>query len=121
MFRDIKLWLALGSLALGGWLIVSAIERDRSPPATADELPQMVFVCRESHEMFVGAARATPAKHPRTEQLTLLPGWYCPKCQSWHAGPPSDAASRQPDKVLCPKTRVRLRREGPLPKDATNI
>jgi hypothetical protein len=121
MFRDVKLWLALGGVALGGWLIVSAIERDRSPLVTDDELPRIVFVCRSSQELFVGAARGTPAKHPQTGQPTLLPGWYCPKCKTWHAGPPSDAAARLPEKVLCPKTRAPLRREGPLPKDGQEI
>jgi hypothetical protein len=120
MLRDVKLWLALGGLALSGWLIVGAMDRDRSPPVTDDELRQMVFVCRESQELFVGAARATPATHPTTQRQTLLPGWYCAKCQTWHAGPPSDAAPRA-DQVRCPKTRLPLLREGPLPSNATQL
>jgi hypothetical protein len=121
MFRDVKTWLALGGLMLGGWLIVSAIDGDRSAPVTAEELPTMVFVDRDSQQMFVGTARATPAAHPQTGQPTLLPGLYCPKCQTWHAGPPSDASARRPASVLCPKTRVPLQPEGPHPSSATPL
>jgi len=119
--RDYRLWLALGGVVCGGWLIVRAMDGDRSTPASKDELPRMVFVCRESQELFVGPARATPAKHPATDRPTLMPGLYCAKCQTWHAGPPSDAAARAPEKVLCPKTRAVLLREGPMPKDAIEI
>jgi len=121
MHRDPKVWLALGGVLLGGWLIVRAMDRDRSAPVRPDELPTMVFVDRDSKELFVGRARATPAKHPKTDQTTLLPGWYCPQCQTWHGGPPSDAAGRGPEKVLCPKTRAPLLREGPMPADAVQI
>jgi hypothetical protein len=119
--RDFRLWLALAGVFGGGWLIVRAMDGDRSRPVSRDELPTMVFVCRESHELFVGPARATPAPHPSTEKPTLMPGWYCPKCQTWHAGPPSDVAARAPEKVVCRKTRTPLLREGPKPKDAREI
>jgi hypothetical protein len=121
MWHSLRLWLALLGVGIGGWLIFSALARERTAPVTEDELPLMVFVDRESGELFVGKVRPTPAVHPRLGEPRLLPGWYCPQCAKWYAGPPSDAAERTVDVVRCPKTRDPLHREGPLPAAAPEI
>lgn len=121
MWHSYRFWCALGGVVFGGWLIYSALATDRSTPVSPEELPEMVFVDRQTGELFVGQARPTPAAHPQTGALQLMPGWYCPSCQTWHAGPAFDQMDRLTTPVLCPKTRTPLLREGPRPASATAL
>jgi hypothetical protein len=120
--RDIRLWLALAGLSVGGYLLASQVTGgDGSAPVTDDELTTLVFVCRDTGELFVGKSRSTPAERPDNGRPTLLPGWYCGECRTWHTGPALDEWQRRPTPVLCPKTKKPLERTGPSPDGATKI
>ena len=119
--RDIRLWLALAGLSVGGYLLASQITGDGSAPVTDDDLETLVFVCRDTGDLFTGKSRSTPAARPDDGKTTLLPGWYCGECRTWHAGPSLADWQRRPTPVLCPKTKKPLERTGPLPESATKI
>lgn len=85
-----------------------------SPP----EVPRVVFVCKESGEVFVGPARPTPAVHPVTGKATIMPGLYSPQKQVWMAAPPLETQQRSAAQSTNPAAS-RLQREGPIPDTAT--
>jgi hypothetical protein len=120
--RNVRLWLALAGLSVGGYLLGSQVlGGDGSAPVTDDELTTLVFVCRDTGDLFTGKARETPAAHPATGRATLQPGWYCPTCETWHGGPSLADWQRRPTPVLCPKTKQPLERTGPMPDAAPAI
>lgn len=120
IMRDLRLWLALAGLSVGGYLLASQVAGG-SAPVSDEERQTLVFVCRDTGDLFVGKSRNTPAARPDNGQTTLLPGWYCPKCATWHTGPALDEWQRRPTPVLCPKTRTPLERTGPMPNGAPTI
>ena len=60
-----------------------------------------------------------PAVQPRTGKRTLMPGMYCPKCNTWHPVPPPDQINRTPRATVCLKTGAPLTVDGPWPEDTS--
>ena len=119
---DQRLWFAIIGLTLGGWLISSQLTGGmQSAPVTQEELADAVFICQESGELFAGKVRPTPAAHPATGKLTLLPALYCPKCQRWESAPGLEQQQRAALTLKCAKTKAELQRTGPIPDQATKI
>lgn len=87
--------------------------RQTETPAPAAE----VFCVDTQTGEFVVLANVAqfPAVNPATGKATLMPGLYCPKCQSWHAAPPLEQLHRQRGVAYCPKTGAVLASEGPRP------
>lgn len=120
--RDIRVWLALAAVVAGGWLITMQLRpADHSAPVQSEELATVVFVCRESGEVFVGKVRATPAMHPVTGRPTLMPGLYAPDQQKWVAGPSFEELQRATPLMKSAKGKTPLLREGPIPPTAVPI
>jgi hypothetical protein len=90
-------------------------------PVQVSELTELVFVCQQSQEVFVGKARTTPAAHPATGQPTLMPGLYCERCRVWRAGLPVEQLQRSPEAANCPKTRQPMSLTGPPPTSANRL
>lgn len=88
-----------------------------SSASSQPEVPRVVFVCKESGEVFVGPARATPAVHPVTGKATIMPGLYSPQKQVWMAAPPLETQQRSAAQSTNPAAS-RLQREGPIPDTA---
>ncbi len=119
MSRSVWGMLAVVIAATGmglGWLIWSGTG---ARPAPKPE--PVVFVCRESGEVFTGTPRPTPAVHPQTGQATLMPGLYDPVKQVWVTGPPLEVQQRAASKPNAAPGKSRLLREGPLPENATPL
>ncbi len=117
--RDIRLWLAMAAVVLGGGLISFQLRSDnRSAPVDESELETAVFVCRESGELFVGKVRPTPALHPTSGKATLLPGLYDVEHKRWVTAPPFEQQQRLQQSG---KQAARLLRQGPIPDSAIRI
>lgn len=100
--------LTLGGLWLGGCADSSS---------STEKVPQVVFVCQESGEVFIGPARPTPAVHPHTGRATIMPGLYSPQKKAWIAAPPLETQQRAAANSNQPEAS-RLQREGPIPETA---
>jgi hypothetical protein len=81
-------------------------------PAPATR-PPVVYVCTETHEVFVGAARRTPAANPDTGRDTLVPALYNPEAGRWQAMPPLDVLDGNPGGVVSKNSDRRLTPDGP--------
>lgn len=104
-------------VVLSGWFLWGRMgSAPRETPVDAEDLETIVFVCRESGELFVGKVRPTPAAHPATGRPTLMPGLYDSKSQRWVAGPPLEQWQRQP-----PRPGSTMQPTGPLPAEATQL
>ena len=102
------------SLALiaSSWLLIGCAESP-DPQASAD---QMVYCDTQAREAVVyETATDFPAKHPVTNQPTLMPALYCVQCQSWRPVPPADQINRSPGAANCVTCQTALSTEGPWP------
>lgn len=80
-----------------------------------DQLQEIPYVDIKSGEAFLLVARTSVAEHPGTGEMTLVPGMYCEKCQSWKAAGPMDALQTHGAVRRCSIHKTPLVREGPLP------
>lgn len=62
---------------------------------------------------------SVPAVNPETGERTLMPGLYCPQCQTWYPVPPPDQINSRPNAGLCPKDKTPLTVDGPWPDDTS--
>lgn len=108
--------LSAGCLCIA-WLVMAGCGCNNSSD-TGQQLADMVFVCKESGEVFVGKPRPTPAPHPVTGRETVMPGLYSPAKKSWIAGPPLDTLQRAQGGPVGTKQQPLLR-DGPIPETAT--
>lgn len=122
MSRETSLtFMAIIGLLIGGWLIARSWGDAEGRAVQPNELPEMVFVCRESGDMFVGRARPIPAIHPHSGRPTLMQGWYCPERQHWVAGPSYEEVQRTGQPPVSPRRRLPLLEQGPIPADAPRL
>ena len=102
----------VGSLAAGAALFGGRETIDDSgDPARK----QIVYVCTETGAVSTGRPEELPALNPATGRKTLMPGLYCAKCRKWHPAAPFDVAQRNPASRLCPRHRIPMEPNGPLP------
>jgi len=80
----------------------------------AIETTRMVFFDTKTNRPVVAdATTETPAVNPKTGNRTLLPAAYCPDCKAWHAAPPLEEIQRNPQALVCPKTKAKMTFKGP--------
>ena len=116
-----KLLASFALVILIGLIVWMNFRPDASTAARhLADIPQVVFVCRDTGELFLGQARPTPARHPKTGQPTLLLGLYCPQCQEWRIAPAVEQLQHQ-SRPRCRKCRSPLELAGPLPSDAVEL
>ena len=116
MMRDYRIWLSIAGLLIAARMLYPAFAGDRSSPVRDSELQEIVYVCRETGEMFPLRAKASPEKHPRTGRFTLMPGLYCAKCRAWRASPALEVLQQNPSARLCPKDKSPMTIDGPPPE-----
>lgn len=122
MWSDWKLWAALLAVFVAGVAVSrNFIDETNSGLPNEADLVQMVLICRESGELFVGSARPTPAAHPKTGALTLLPAMYCPKDQHWHAAPAPELVQGRHQPIYCPGSKTPMTLTGPIPASASPL
>ena len=82
-----------------------------------DELLQeIVYVDKETGDVFLLRARSSPEIHPETGDPTLIPGMYCEKCNSWKPVGPIEMLQTSRVPRVCPTHKTPLSLEGPLPE-----
>lgn len=116
-----RVWLTAGVLLVVACLTVPRIWSGPSRAAALNAERTMVFVCRESGVVYTGIPQAVPAVNPATGEETLMPGWYCPRCNKWYAGPDLETAQRSRRPPLCEVCRQPLLLEGPPPALAATL
>lgn len=83
---------------------------------------RMVYVDTETqqpvvHEIVI----PVPAVNPETGKRTLMPGLYCPTCNTWYPVPSADQINTRPNTGQCPKDKTPLIADGPWPgEDSTS-
>ena len=109
-----RIVFSFAALCLGGRLAYPVLFGG-SLAIPDDQLQEIVYVDTESGEAFLLRARNSPESHPETGESTLIPGMYCPQCQSWKPVGPLEIlqTSRVPQR--CPVHRTLMLRDGPLP------
>jgi uncharacterized protein YbaR (Trm112 family) len=84
----------------------------------ADTQPagRMVYVDTKTRQPIVHEiVTPVPALNPETGERTLMPGLYCPACETWYPVPPPDQINSQPNAGQCPKDKTPLTADGPWP------
>ena len=95
MFKDPRVWTAIVAAGMGAWLIVPAVVPAR-PPRVAEELiPEIMYVCKETGEVFPRKLTAATLLSPTTGTPTLVPAIYDKKAKKWKPGPPLDVMQRR--------------------------
>ncbi len=89
--------------------------------AESNAAAPVVYVCRETGDVFLGETQVVPQIHPDTQRGTLFPGLYCPQCQTWKPAPPIDRLHRQPEMLNCPACQTPRSFEGEIPEDAQHL
>lgn len=89
--------------------------------AQATNEPTTVYVCRKTHDVFVGPAQPTPVRHPSTGETSLMLGFYCQQCQKWLPGPPMEQLQRMRGGFVCPTHKKPMQLDGPVPEDAQRL
>ena len=110
-----RLSLIVLALVVSGLLLYPILVGGSS--AVPDKLLQeIVYVDRESGEVFLLRARSSPEFHPETGEQTLIPGMYCEKCKAWKAVGPLETlqSSKVPHK--CRIHKIPLVKDGPIPE-----
>jgi hypothetical protein len=100
------------TVVFGGLMLssVGCSETANAPVAT------MVFVDSVTNKPVVQpASTESRAINPATGKRTLRPAAYCDGCRKWHAIPSLEQVQRQPESLVCPKSKTRLRFDGPQP------
>lgn len=119
--NNLKFCAALGLFAAALYLVIlPAIDSLLPRRVTAEDSRRMVYVCQETGALTVGPPQPTPAVNPETGRATLVSALYCPKCERWRAAPPLELLQRNPSAGQCPKHRVPLTTDGPLPAASPN-
>ena len=88
---------------------------DSSTPRALPAL-MVYFDMRAQEAVVYQTAIEFPARHPVTNQPTLMPALYCARCESWQAVPPADRINRSPGAATCAKCWMALGVEGPWPE-----
>lgn len=92
----------------------AALAAGCSTETEAVETSKMVFFDTKTKRPVVAeASTETPAVHPKTGERTLLPAAYCPACKEWHPAPPLEEIQRNPQALVCPKTKQKMTFRGP--------
>jgi hypothetical protein len=87
--------------------------------SAAEAVLETVCVDTKSRQIvLVSGVDQFPAVNSETGRPTLMPGMYCPKCQTWHVAPPVEQLQRQKGVAHCPKSGTALVLDGPRPADA---
>ena len=82
-----------------------------------DELLQeIVYVDKDSGNVFLLRARSSPELNPETGEPTLVPGMYCEKCNAWKPVGPIEMLQTSRVPRVCPTHNTPLLLEGPLPE-----
>ncbi|MCA9116991.1 MAG: hypothetical protein KDA79_18090 [Planctomycetaceae bacterium] len=116
-----RVWLTASVLLLAAFLTVPRLWSGPSRAAAMNAERTMVFVCSETGTVYTGIPRTTPAASPVTGNQTLMPGWYCPRCNKWYAGPGMETVQRSRRAPLCEICRQPLLVEGPPPAMAATL
>ena len=117
MTQSQRVWRLVAIHLCLAWITVVSSGCTGSTDAV-QPLADMVFVCKESGEVFIGQPRPTPAPHPETGRETVMPGLYSPAKKTWIAGPPLETLQRAAGGPVGTKQQPLLR-DGPIPETAT--
>jgi hypothetical protein len=108
-------WLALVAVVVGGLACYPVLFGGAT--TVPDELLQeIVYVDKESGDVFLLRARSSPEMHPETGDPTLIPGMYCEKCKVWKPVGPMELLQTLKVPRDCPIHKTPLSLEGPLPE-----
>ena len=109
-----KNWVALVIVVVGGLACYPALFGGST--TVPDELLQeIVYVDKDSGDVFLLRARSSPEIHPETGEPTLIPGMYCEKCRTWKPVGPMEMLQSSKVTRVCPIHKIPLSLEGPLP------
>jgi hypothetical protein len=95
MFKDPRMWVAIGAGILGAWLLGAALLPQRRPAVAKEAAPEIRYVCRESGEVFMRPLTAETLAHPETGRMTLVPAIFDTKKKQWRPGPPLDVMRKK--------------------------
>lgn len=96
MFKDPRVWSAAIGFAVAAWLIVPHFVGERRPDVSAERLPEIEYVCRESREVFRMPPTGSLLPNPKTGRATLVPAVYDRRTKTWRPGPPLEVRQREP-------------------------
>jgi len=103
--------ILLAAVAGGLTFAVSGCAKEAEAPVAT-----MVYIDSVTRKPVVQAVSSEfPAVNPATGRRTLRPAAYCDECRAWHAVPPMEEIQRRPEALVCPKSKGRLRFDGPMP------
>jgi hypothetical protein len=92
--KDMRLWMAAVGLLVAAALVVPRLLPQR-PPRPTDAVPVIMYVCRQSGEVFELPLDGPVVDHPGTGQPTLVPAVYDQRRRRWRPGPPLDEMRRR--------------------------
>jgi hypothetical protein len=95
MFKDPRIWVAIGAGGLGAWLLAVALVSPRRPAVAKEAASEIRYVCRESGEVFTRPLTAETLAHPETGRMTLVPAIFDAKKNQWRPGPPLDVMRKK--------------------------
>ena len=94
-------------------VLLALLGCENGPGAAADGTAEVVYVCTETQDAFVGAPQAAPLANPDTGRKTLVPAVYNPDAGRWQAMPPLKALDGNPGAVVSKDADQRLTPNGP--------
>lgn len=110
-----RTYLALSIVVIGG-LVCYPVLFGGSTTVPDELLQEIVYVDKESGDVFLLRARSSPEIHPETGEPTLIPGMYCEKCKGWKPVGPIEMLQTLKVARVCPIHKTPLSLEGPLPE-----
>ena len=111
-----RTYLALASVVIGG-LACYPVLFGSSKTVPDELLQEIVYVDKESGDVFLLPARSSPEVHPETGEPTLIPGMYCEKCNAWKPVGPMEMLQTSRVPLVCPLHKTPMSIEGPLPEN----
>ncbi|QDU43264.1 hypothetical protein Mal52_17360 [Symmachiella dynata] len=81
-----------------------------------DEQVDVVYRCSETGEYVSAPPQPVPAVNPDTGRATLQRALYCSRCQHWYVVPPPNVHNGPVAGYLCPKHKLAMQEQGPLPE-----
>ena len=85
------------------------------------ERPPLVYIDRESNEIFFANDQVAQLVHPETGKATLTGAVFCPQCETWSPSPPLERLVRDKHAINCPVCKTQRSFEGAIPDDAREL